>query len=222
MIQFQSTLSLRRATIVVSDRIVRRDDFNPRSPCGERRKFGGWLKIALPISIHALLAESDRHSLSRRCRTIPISIHALLAESDCWVRRHHQGQAISIHALLAESDVPRWDTRHRPGHFNPRSPCGERLRSKPFIRSRSSFQSTLSLRRATTITRSEAELRREISIHALLAESDEGADPNGGNHIPISIHALLAESDDLLAQYIAKAAEFQSTLSLRRATLPGV
>ena len=60
MIQFQSTLSLRRATIVVSDRIVRRDDFNPRSPCGERLQLIQTEGQMIEISIHALLAESDR------------------------------------------------------------------------------------------------------------------------------------------------------------------
>ena len=79
------------------------------------------------ISIHALLAESDR--AGRRVRPVPtdfyprspcgerlnearsilenlvISIHALLAESDVDERERVQGAStISIHALLAESD----------------------------------------------------------------------------------------------------------------------
>ena len=33
--------------------------FNPRSPCGERPVVVNFSDICLPISIHALLAESD-------------------------------------------------------------------------------------------------------------------------------------------------------------------
>ena len=59
---------------------------------------------------------------------------------------------------------------------------------------------------------------REISIHALLAESDQAA--NGFAHAPpkISIHALLAESDQTAYFFLAARTEFLSTLSLRRAT----
>ena len=64
-----------------------------------------------------------------------------------------------------------------------------------------------------------AEGQRPISIHALLAESDQGA-PAGPriSSNTISIHALLAESDiDNLVQ-LPVHFEFLSTLSLRRAT----
>ena len=80
-----------------------------------------------PISIHALLAESDAPLADGAQAAAAISIHALLAESDgaggersepparflstlslrratdfCKLRRFNLG--ISIHALLAESD----------------------------------------------------------------------------------------------------------------------
>ena len=83
--------------------------------------------LAIGISIHALLAESDitvlasilctsvfLSTLSLRRATEPIgeitldgliSIHALLAESDGLVARAQRMiDTISIHALLAESD----------------------------------------------------------------------------------------------------------------------
>ena len=55
-----------------------------------------------------------------------ISIHALLAESDRDLPQWSVWDCISIHALLAESDAaitvhPPW-----PSYFYPRSPCGER------------------------------------------------------------------------------------------------
>ena len=103
------------------------DNFYPRSPCGERRARRASRQQPAGISIHALLAESDR-SADCNCRSArPISIHALLAESDCIIdiinniiddfyprspcgERPRKGQSsgagigISIHALLAESD----------------------------------------------------------------------------------------------------------------------
>ena len=83
-------------------------------------------------------------------------------------------------------------------YFYPRSPCGERPLQFPNIRPLIVFLSTLSLRRAT---------KPQVS-----AESDGG----------ISIHALLAESDDPLQWDITRQYPFLSTLSLRRATKAGV
>ena len=123
-------------------------DFYPRPPCGERRrwqieqdrrkKFLSTLSLRRAtvhdsgkqyktgISIHALLAESDRLTNAQRTALV-ISIHALLAESDSLRRMSYRlflpflstlslrrattdrnfirGEMfISIHALLAESD----------------------------------------------------------------------------------------------------------------------
>ena len=59
---------------------------------------------AMAISIHALLAESDKPT-SGILRFDPlISIHALLAESDTYQEMQTAKLLISIHALLAESD----------------------------------------------------------------------------------------------------------------------
>ena len=102
---------------------------------------------------------------------------------------------ISIHALLAESDGfgPAWlapgayfyprspcgerhwqDTRnYLMTYFYPRSPCGERLGiSACMCITLHIFLSTLSLRRAT-VPQQENGQAATISIHALLAESDE-------------------------------------------------
>ena len=70
--------------------------------------------------------------------------------------------------------------RHHEGYFYPRSPCGERLFCLACFCSFNRFLSTLSLRRAT---RPDCLRLRtcDISIHALLAESDlysqSGCDP---------------------------------------------
>ena len=55
--------------------------FYPRSPCGERRRCHRVDRETACISIHALLAESDKITITVDEGTL-ISIHALLAESD--------------------------------------------------------------------------------------------------------------------------------------------
>ena len=57
-----------------------------------------------------------------------------------------------------------------------------------------------------------------ISIHALLAESDQSSSYSAYLGEGISIHALLAESDQLYINGTAETIIFLSTLSLRRAT----
>ena len=153
--------------------------------------------MRVSISIHALLAESDKSGKSdcdknwrflstlslRRATTHPIGV--FIAE------------IISIHALLAESDGAVLKLQCIHGNFYPRSPCGER---RYLI---------------NTYHRIFG-----ISIHALLAESDLvlvsmiclprdfyprspcGERPHYDNYnlhcVEISIHALLAESDRIL------------------------
>ena len=72
------------------------------------------------------------------------------------------------------------------------------------------------MRRATDTTL-ENHLNRIISIHALHEESDP---LYGANALlpAISIHALHEESDGKSALFVKATAQFQSTLSMRRAT----
>ena len=122
------------------------------------------------ISIHALLAESDIQPHQGPGQH-PISIHALLAESDHRSRKFPSAGGISIHALLAESDVIGVPIPALPHDFYPRSPCGERPAGNKAGSESFKFLSTLSLRRATL---ADLQIRGplDISIHALLAESD--------------------------------------------------
>ena len=124
--KFLSTLSLRRATVSSLDMQGLPDYFYPRSPCGERRGSGTTCIAAptflstlslrratsltrtpsavTPISIHALLAESDQlnaHTLSGHSHFYPRSP---CGERHPGLRAAHSATRISIHALLAESD----------------------------------------------------------------------------------------------------------------------
>ena len=101
---------------------------------------------------------------------------------------------ISIHALLAESDTVLLIQPTRRPDFYPRSPCGERQRLCTILYSCPDFY-----------PRSPCGERHH----------DRGA----SNHREqISIHALLAESDVVHALKFADLVLFLSTLSLRRAT----
>ena len=170
------------------------------------------------ISIHALLTESDITEGSI-CFDSSISIHALLTESDDTDWEIVNVPKISIHALLAESDRHLSQLIPLHSYFYPRSPCGERLAEVDgedtssgdfYPRSPCGERPTI-----TGIIYSD----RKISIHALLAESD---DLHRGEMVltaRISIHALLAESDVKGICFNSQIPEFLSTLSLRRATL---
>ena len=89
--------------------------------------------------------------------------------------------------------------------------------NKTTLNSQEEKYSMLSLRRATFVGLAAHRLRN-ISIHALLAESDPAGNGGSGSITAISIHALLAESDTKDKKYKIKKAIFLSTLSLRRAT----
>ena len=147
-----------------------------------------------------------------------ISIHALLTESDpsstviVILRKRFLSTLSLRRATMREPTALR-----TPHHFYPRSPYGERHRRPIFFGQAG-----------------------EISIHALLTESDIRA---GGRsvspqlflstlslrratecyiHAPeesdISIHALLTESDSRIQTFLVVPGLFLSTLSLRRAT----
>ena len=102
-------------------------------------------------------------------------------------------------------------------HFYPRSPCGERRDEG----AKATPQSIISIH-ALLAESDNAGLRHApdypISIHALLAESDSSYRIDT-HHRSISIHALLAESDPKRLQAQLHGTQFLSTLSLRRATI---
>ena len=204
---FLSTLSLRRATIPGADfelkplaisihALLAESDaarperqralrhFYPRSPCGERRKL--WILCIFTTSFLSTL------SLRRATAAGAVSCYLLsyfYPRSPCGERQMMK----NIESLKAL-------------YFYPRSPCGERRGEIHASTQQEKFLSTLSLRRAT-IDRDIANGKREISIHALLAESDRSK-THDRHKTTISIHALLAESDGLSYFYIIKITDF--------------
>ena len=193
---FLSTLSLRRAT------------------AAEHR-----LLALNSISIHALLAESDKPDKKAGSQEKDFYPRSPCGERPSCFSLWFLGLFISIHALLAESDslymdsVPpasrflstlslrratRGACRARPQsrpHFYPRSPCGER----PCRKRRQWFHHGNFYPRSPCGERHQGQKVQDQEGH-------------------ISIHALLAESDICIASGISVYIEFLSTLSLRRAT----
>ena len=102
-------------------------------------------------------------------------------------------------------------------NFYPRSPCGERLNEDRYGQQYWRFLSTLSLRRAT-----RGKVLQYAETPAFLSTlSLRRATIRKCQIIPIiqiSIHALLAESDYTMTTTICIVSKFLSTLSLRRAT----
>ena len=126
-------------------------NFNPRSPRGERPQCNVLSLLFCNISIHALREESDSSKLDNEPCGVSISIHALREESDmryffdkgCF--RFKFQSTLSARRATVRQPIRVW----RHNNFNPRSPRGERLYHKLFIKHKS-----------------------DISIHALREESD--------------------------------------------------
>ena len=147
------------------------------------------------ISIHALLAESDRGAYIMK-----MIAHHFYPRSPCGerltlIQKIAHLCLISIHALLAESD------------------CGCCARCHCW----GLFLSTLSLRRAT-VSNVATGIPFSISIHALLAESDRFFACS--NITPLIFLSTLSLRRATLYCAIALGdITFLSTLSLRRATI---
>ena len=170
--------------------------FYPRSPCGERPPgLGSFKQRGIDISIHALLAESDTKQPPIPAPRRPFLSTLSLRRATRWVRSRRRRSA---------DFYPRSPCGERPGkirilndilNFYPRSPCGERpiwvLQSWEFS---------------------------TISIHALLAESDEIVSRSSMSCQFLSTLSLrrATRSKTLSRQSRSR---FLSTLSLRRATI---
>ena len=145
---FQSTPSVGRATMAITNGLLNNLDFNPRPPWGGRRRrvrlkmrealFQSTPSVGRATNKGATNAPSLRYFNPRppwggrlfknkiNSTCIAISIHALRGEGDVDRFRKHKKFDISIHALRGEGDwlapsrlSPHW-------YFNPRPPWGGR------------------------------------------------------------------------------------------------
>ena len=124
-------------------------DFYPRSPCGERPCPFLQSECPFAISIHALLAESDKID-----KIFNLATRHFYPRSPCGERLHNRV------ALIPHQQ-----------NFYPRSPCGERLIDNVY----SLQYDVISIHALLAESDSQGDLFQcpgTISIHALLAESD--------------------------------------------------
>ena len=191
-------------------------NFYPRSPCGERRHkkiqdaraclFLSTLSLrratpidklyyfTLPISIHALLAESDNTRGSKK-----MELNNFYPRSPCG-ERPVNGDVLSS---CFGNFYPRSPCGERQDanngrnanlHFYPRSPCGERLTQTDLANRAELFLSTLSLRRATGVPLFYNNRCQDFYPRSPCGERP-GSHRSFSRGSSISIHALLAESD---------------------------
>ena len=164
---FLSTLSLRRATQIVLTLVSKLNEF--LSTLSLRRAtiarcLQGWHK---PISIHALLAESDRARAAEGA-----SARNFYPRSPCGERRALWGLMCCTSVFLStlslrRATYPAASCRPPGADFYPRSPCGERLVSLEASAQDGIFLSTLSLRRATPQGRKNDTLSKFLSTLSL-------------------------------------------------------
>ena len=192
-------------------------DFYPRSPCGERRAANSSSGKSITISIHALLAESDK---SISC--IGSDPHAFL--STLSLRRATQiGDSnntvllISIHALLAESDFSYRKTMTWLAEFL--STLSLRRATVHIWRmvNPNPFLSTLSLRRATL-----GQFRWVLLVGYFYPRSPCGERQCTPSYSPTRCYFYPRSpcgERRHLSMYNTSQRVFLSTLSLRRATI---
>ena len=190
---FQSTLSVRRATYVISRELcsckisihalreesdyncdicaAKIPDFNPRSPWGERHNF--YFNCAFMFLFQSTL--SVRRATERVSGGL-ICNYDFNPRSPWGERRCYFILRVVVTIFQSTLSVRRatclgYSALTKNRYFNPRSPWGERPRCFRTYPISQLFQSTLSVRRATQ-SYSQSMEGFTISIHALREESD--------------------------------------------------
>ena len=139
----------------------------------------------------------------------------------CGVRRESvtvsaNSTSVSIHALLAECDKWAFGLVSAVCCFNPRTPCGVRPRWQIWTWCTCGFQSTHSLRSATSASFPPS-TAADVSIHALLAECDRTSDriPEPFSCFNPRTPCGVRQASQITSSFCTR---FQSTHSLRSAT----
>ena len=126
LLQFLSTLSLRRATCRVPASPCPLQYFYPRSPCGER-PYGRINDISRLIFLSTLSLRRATSFAQFLDYCDDISIHALLAESDRFLPTLPMYLVLFLSTLSLRRATSRAKAiPAKVGDFYPRSPCGER------------------------------------------------------------------------------------------------
>ena len=125
------------------------ENFNPRSPYGERLLPYQQFHQIDPISIHAPHTGSDPPRMPRRRPRPNFNPRSPYGERRYIMHVRRSAMQISIHAPHTGSDQNEDEQRDEEQYFNPRSPYGERQRRAGPHTGSLKFQSTLPIRGAT-------------------------------------------------------------------------
>ena len=170
-------------------------DFNPRSPCGERRYVDGKpldvdkFQSTLPLRGATSFSAASASSRVRFQSTLPLRGATRLSSS----------------------------ATGKPSNFNPRSPCGERLKSSPRAIPRMIFQSTLPLRGATMLGGAIA-ANYQFQSTLPLRGATSGSAPCSCGSSDFNPRSPCGERPSRPETTTGCPPEFQSTLPLRGAT----
>ena len=193
--RFLSTLSLRRATVLVWCSFGGASDFYPRSPCGERHK-----TQSSASSLSSFLSTLSLRRATSAPRFTPTASRNFYPRSPCGERHVVSSAGTMGKSFLSTLSLRR--ATHAKTQINPAN---------------QTFLSTLSLRRATTRSVSFRAYTTNFYPRSPCGER-RSAGCSCRSVRPISIHALLAESDPGKVNVVEPGLAFLSTLSLRRAT----
>ena len=181
---FQSTRPMRGATCSSVSRSFFGTGFNPRAPCGARRELlqrrgsadcfnprapcgaRPFASMMMPLRRMFQSTRPMRGAtpvLTASLLTTKVSIHAPHAGRDTGLADKVRFNKVSIHAPHAGRDLEQLLTFTQAKSFNPRAPCGARLRTAFCPASSSSFQSTRPMRGATA-----KEVTTSLLCHAFM------------------------------------------------------
>ena len=157
---------------VLADFLAHVDDFNPRAPCGARRRWGSDPRHTGSHFNPRAPCGARRQALPRLRRSLAFQPTRPLRGATFQRLLEHWISAISTHAPLAGRDLSGTQARPDLSNFNPRAPCGARRACSDWQFDRvCEFQPTRPLRGATVITARRAATSM-ISTHAPLAGRD--------------------------------------------------
>ena len=168
-------------------------DFNPRSPYGERQSPKGLTKTVLHFNPRSPYGERlSKWKISKKAKKFQSTLPLRGATDRFWAA--YPRKTFQSTLPLRGATQIRLKSRQWAPDFNPRSPYGERHKSTLPTAFFTEFQSTLPLRGATWMS----------GLSVLVSY--------------ISIHAPLTGSDHRMWDYKNPQSGFQSTLPLRGAT----
>ena len=195
MFVFQSTLPVWGATPEPLTGRTAQRHFNPRSPCGERRRYkvqdfpGLLFQSTLPV----WGATAGNGVVFAK---IHISIHAPRVGSDCnSIRQRFDQSHFNPRSPCGERRLA-IQTEPYFRYFNPRSPCGERPTNTSHVPQELQFQSTLPVWGATSLY--AYSLRPQAFQSTLPVWGATPFDVTVTVTVAISIHAPRVGSDDIV------------------------